>query len=237
MKIRCVWEHNGSDTILYSDNFIGAFTRGKSLHMALGKMEREVISYLKWCGEEVPDMLIPEIVQEKESQLQICDADSEVIFEEEKKPLTEDEYLALKKLALKSSEDFLMLYSMVPDKNKSNLPIRKTFYGDIPRTAEEMYDHTKNVNSYYFGEIGIKIDNEGSISQCRSRGFEVLERTEGYLNNKVFNGSYNEQWSLRKVLRRFIWHDRIHAKAMYRMALNTFGENSVPDIFYYNCNY
>ncbi len=30
MKIRCVWEHHGNDTLLYSDNFVGAFTRGAS---------------------------------------------------------------------------------------------------------------------------------------------------------------------------------------------------------------
>lgn len=27
MIIKCVWEHNGDDTLLYSENFIGAFTR------------------------------------------------------------------------------------------------------------------------------------------------------------------------------------------------------------------
>lgn len=26
-----------------------------------------------------------------------------------------------------------------------------------------MYEHTRNVNDYYFGEIGISADNEGSI--------------------------------------------------------------------------
>ncbi len=26
MKIRCVWEYNSDDSILYADNFIGAFT-------------------------------------------------------------------------------------------------------------------------------------------------------------------------------------------------------------------
>ncbi|WP_055669725.1 hypothetical protein [Desnuesiella massiliensis] len=234
MKIRCVWEHNGSDTILYSDNFIGAFTRGKALEIALEKMQQEVISYIKWCGEEIPDVFTTEIIQEKSSELQICDADSDIIFEEEKKPLTEKEYATLKKLALKSAEDFLLLYSMISDKNKSNLPMRKTFYGDVPRTAQEMYEHTKNVNSYYFGEIGIEIDNSGSILDCRRRGFKILENKERYLNNDVFEGSYNEQWSLRKMLRRFIWHDRIHAKAMYRMALKTFGENSVPNIFMFD---
>ena len=36
---------------------------------------------------------------------------------------------------------------------------------------------------------------------------------------------------MRNELRRFIWHDRIHAKAMYRMALKTFGTGAVPKIF------
>lgn len=55
-----------------------------------------------------------------------------------------------------------------------------------------------------------------------------------FLNNNVFDGSYGEKWSLRKVLRRFIWHDRIHAKAMYRMAVKTFGFDVIPNIFKFN---
>ena len=34
MIINCVWEHNGSDTLLYAANFIGAYTRGESLEIA-----------------------------------------------------------------------------------------------------------------------------------------------------------------------------------------------------------
>ena len=94
-----------------------------------------------------------------------------------------------------------------------------------------MYKHTKNVNTYYFGEIGVQVDNNGTIAECRERGFALLERQRDFLENQVFLGSYDEEWSLRKVLRRFIWHDRIHAKAMYRMALKTFGTGAVPNIF------
>lgn len=95
----------------------------------------------------------------------------------------------------------------------------------------EMYEHTKNVNAYYFGEIGVETDNEGSILECRIRGFELLEEKHDFLENRVFDGSYGEQWSLRKLLRRFVWHDRIHAKAMYRMALKTFPDAFIPNIF------
>ena len=231
MKIRCVWEHNGEDSILYSDNLIGAFTRGRTRDIALGKMDDEVRAYLRWRNGPEPESLEIEIVQEKISELDVSDADSDVLFEAEKGALDPSEYEELKALALRSAGDFLTLYESVPDKNRSCLPGRQTFYGQVPRTAFEMYEHTKNVNGYYFGEIGVEADNEGSILSCRARGFDLLETHPGFLDNSVFEGSYGEQWSLRKLLRRFIWHDRIHAKAMYRMAVKTFGVDTVPNIF------
>lgn len=59
------------------------------------------------------------------------------------------------------------------------LPARKTFYGAVPRTAEEMYVHTKNVNAYYFGEIGVEAGNDGDILSCRCEGFARLEPAGG----------------------------------------------------------
>ena len=231
MKIRCVWEHNGDDSIVYSDNYIGAFTRGQTKDIALWKMGDEVRSYLHWKNVLEPESFEIEIVQEKISGLNISDADSDVIFEAEKGGLDLAEYKELKTLALRSAKDFLTLYESIPDKNRSCLPNRQTFYGQVPRTAFEMYEHTKNVNEYYFGEIGVEADNQGSILSCRARGFELLETCPDFLNNSVYKGSYGEEWSLRKLLRRFIWHDRIHAKAMYRMAIKTFGVDAVPNIF------
>ena len=233
MKIKCIWEHNGDDSLIYAENCVGAFTRGSMPDSALGKMPEEIRSYFAWLGEAVPEEIDTDIVQEKTSDLEIKDADSDVIFDGEREPLTIEEYTELKGLALKSAEDFLSLYESIPDKNVSCMPVRRTFYGQVPRTAEEMYMHTKNVNSYYFGEIGVDADNEGSILECRKRGFELLENTSGFLNNLLQEGSYGEMWSVRKVLRRFIWHDRIHAKAMWRMARKTFEKAEIENIFHF----
>ena len=233
MKIRCVWEHNGDDSLIYSDNLTGVFTRGRTRDIALGKMADEVRAYLRWRDGSELESLETEIIQEKISELNISDADSDVLFEAEKGALNLEGYEELKSLALRSAGDFLALYEAVPDKNRSCLPSRPTFYGQAPRTASEMYEHTKNVNAYYFGEIGVEADNEGSILSCRARGFDLLEAQPGFLNNRVFEGSYGEEWSLRKLLRRFIWHDRIHAKAMYRMAVRTFGADAVPNTFHF----
>ena len=234
MKIRCVWEHNGDDSILYAENFIGAFARGASKDSAIQKMSSEIKSYLRWKGTLTLDCFETEIVQEKCSKLTISDADTDVLFDEERKELCASEYTDLKSLALKSAYDFLALYQAIPDKNKSCLPARATFYGQAPRTAFEMYEHTKNVNDYYFGEIGVAANHEGDIAECRERGFSILESQPDFLKNAAYLGSYDEEWSLRKVLRRFIWHDRIHAKAMYRMAVKTFGPDAIPNTFQFD---
>ena len=231
MHVKCIWEHNCEDTLLYAEEYVGAFTRGESLDVALSKIKKEIQSYSVWLGQKMQEEIVPVVVQEKNSDLEIKDADSDVLFLSEEEPLTMEEYVKLRDLALKSATDLLKLYETIPDKNASVLPIRKTFYGPVPRTAEEMYLHTKNVNSYYFGEIGIDADNEGTILECRKRGFEQLERTPDFLNGRLQEGSYGEMWSVRKVLRRFIWHDRIHAKAMWKMAKKTFKNEEIDNVF------
>lgn len=231
MKVYCVWEHNGNDTLLYAVDYIGAYTRGESLEIAKAKMPDEIASYFRWLGEDVSDSMEVVIAGEKASDLAIKDADSDVLFESEKAPLTADEYEKLKALALKSAKDFLALYDSIPDKSATAIAERKTFYGQVPRTADEMYEHTKNVNEYYFAEIDVDADNGGTIYECRKRGFEALEAKPDFLVNAVIEGSYGEDWTLRKVLRRFIWHDRIHARAMYRMAVKVFGAENVANPF------
>ena len=180
-------------------------------------MKAEIINYCGWIGITPPEEIKIQIVQEHDSSLSICDADTDVLFESEKKPLIQNEYETLKELCLKSASDFLELYNSIPNKDYTDVPKRETFYGAVPRTATEMYEHTKNVNDYYFGEIGIKADNNRDILDCRKRAFDTLEKMSYYLDNNVYDGSYNEQWSLRKLFRRFIWHDRIHAKAMRKL--------------------
>ena len=47
MKIRCVWEHNGDDTLLYAVDFVGAYTRGESLEKAIAKIKESGIELLE----------------------------------------------------------------------------------------------------------------------------------------------------------------------------------------------
>ena len=220
--IRCVWEHRGEDTLLWAEDFPGAFARGADLAEAVEKLPRDLSDWSDWTGAALEECSGVAIVSEVISGLDIRDADSDVLMASEREPLSRAEYEMLRDMALRSAERFQALYDSVPDPDRSANPVRQTFYGAVPRTAREMYEHTKNVNAYYFGEIGVEADNEGDIVDCRRRGFEALERQQDFLENRVFEGSWEENWTLRKLLRRFIWHDRIHARAMVRMMERTF---------------
>ena len=231
MKVFIVKEYNKNGYLLYFDNFPGAYTRGKTLEEALLKIPFELESYCRWANIPFDGKTETKIVQEKLSDLHICDADSEVLFDSEKGALSMEDYKLLKHYALKSAQDFLKLYLSVPDKDATVLAQRKTFYGQVSVTANEMYEHTKNVNEYYFAEIGVIANNEPDIYVCRLNGFVELEKQTDFLLNAVIDGSYGEQWSLKKMLRRFIWHDRIHAKAMWRMATKLCGKIENPFYF------
>ena len=132
MSVRCVWEHNGEDTLLWAVNFVGAYTRGASLDEALRKMPREINSYITWAGGPIPNIVEIEIEEESACDLCVRDADSDVLFTREKVPLTRVEYEDLKSLALKSARDFQNLYDSIPDPERPLSPARGTFTGRFP---------------------------------------------------------------------------------------------------------
>ncbi len=230
MEFTCIWEHNHQDTLLHVAELPGACVRGASLEEALGKLESEIRSCHRWLGLPIPEHIDP-ILLDSPSALDIRDADSDVLFPSEREPLSLAEYELLRDRCLRSARDFQTLYESIPDKNRAARPARRTFYGNVPRTAEEMYRHTRSVNDYYFAEIEVPTDQDGTIAACRKRGFDALEQHPDFLGNALFEGSYGESWTLRKVLRRFLWHDRIHARAMYRMAISLWGEDRIPNPF------
>ncbi len=59
-----------------------------------------------------------------------------------------------------------------------------------------------------------------------------METLPDFLSEKVYIAPDGESWTMRKVLRRFLWHDRIHAKAMWRTAVVLWG-SEIKNPFYF----
>lgn len=88
--MRGIWEHNGIGGILWSEDYPGASGRGKTLQEAKGKLLHDIQRYQKWCALDKTCPKANEdivIVQEKDSTLQVQDADSDVLFDSERNSL------------------------------------------------------------------------------------------------------------------------------------------------------
>ena len=234
MKIEAVCEYNEGGYLIYSANFPGAYVRGENENQALAKFGGELRSYLRWSRTAEPPRDAPEIeiIQRKHSNLQICDADSDVLFDAERTVLTEAEYAALKLLVLKSARDFRKLYRSIPNPDISGRAPRTSFYGPVPRTPREMYNHTNQVTAYYAAAFGLEFENVSDIYANRMHVLSELESLPNFLSARVYTAPDGEQWTMRKVLRRFLWHDRIHAKAMWRTASALWGDEIANPFFF-----
>ena len=229
--MKAALEYSDKGCLLWSLDCPGAFARGATREEAIAKLPADVEAFCRWAGWKLPDGSV-EIAEEKyQPEMKIEDADSDMLFESERRPLSQEEYEILRELVLKSARDFESLYASIPDPDAPLGEARSTFYGDYPNTARAMYRHTNSVTAYYVGEVGAEVDNLPGFYENRLNGLGALEQLPDFLDLPAVEGSYGELWSVRKVMRRFLWHDRIHAKAMYRMAVRVFGSAAVPNIF------
>ena len=228
--MKAALEYSDGGFLLWSLDCPGAFARGQGREEVVAKLPADVAAFCRWAGWDYPDGPV-EIAEEKyQPDMKVEDADSDLLFAGENAPLSAEEYEVLKELVLRSATDFEALYASVPDADAPLGEERQTFYGDYPHTARAMYRHTNSVTAYYVSEVGAEMDNRPGFYENRVAGLSALEQIPDFLARPAEEGSYGEWWSVRKVLRRFLWHDRIHARAMYRRAKAVF-ETNIADPF------
>ena len=158
------------------------------------------------------------------------DADGNVLFSSERAPLTPEEYAPLRALVLKSAQCLDQLYAAIPDPEAPLGPERATFYGRCPNTARAMFDHVNNCTGYYIAGLGAECDILPGCCATRLGALAAAEALPGFLDMSPHQAEDGELWTPRKLLRRFLWHDRIHARAMFRRGRANWGEQ-IPDPF------
>ncbi|HEX7318818.1 MAG TPA: hypothetical protein VF399_00475 [bacterium] len=212
------FETNGKGYIGYVVELPGAYVRGRTREEAIAKVNLEVGSYLKWLKIKPARDHEIKIVQTHESSLMVEDADNEILLEADKTRLTGHEFRTLTALVNFSGKTFGQLYanSMLKDwVDKAR--VRKTFYGDNPSTIQEIFDHVKGCQHYYLSRMKLPVKTGDDFMAIRKFCLKKLEALYRKHNNMLIFELDNELWTLKKVLRRFIWHDRIHGKAIIRI--------------------
>ncbi|HEX9911650.1 MAG TPA: hypothetical protein VGB01_00210 [candidate division Zixibacteria bacterium] len=213
------FETNEKGYIGYLVELPGAFIRGRTEEEAISKLRREVNLYLIWLSITPEQTYKIQVVQRHQSALAVEDADNEILLEADKKVMGEEEFKNLVDLVCYSGETFLQLYKKTRFKEwVDESRVRKTFYGENPRTIQEIFDHVKGCQYYYLSRTRITFDKkEEDFIKIREFCLEKIEELYHVNNNSLIFEVENELWTIKKILRRFIWHDRVHAKAMTRI--------------------
>lgn len=235
--IEVIAEYNETGAMLWADAYPGAFSRGETVSKALEKFPKALSEYARWAyGAPLPNLAESDFVvtHAYRTDLAVEDADSNVLFPSERLPMDMTEYTQKKQLCIRSAMDFEKLYASVPQKDRSLRKSRRTFYGRIPCSAREMIEHTNHTLAYYAHAVGVPFENEGGLLENRKRLFRALESTPDFLAPRVYTDADGELWTRRKLLRRLLWHDRIHARALYRLAVSFWSRERIENPFFFS---
>ena len=213
-----VFETNGKGFLGWIVELSGAYTRGKTIDEAREKVDIEIIEYKKWLNMPLEKEII---TNEKivETKAAVDDADSEIILEYDIIDYTNIEQLDddCNKILISANKLQEIYdkcnYKDIVDRTKE----RRTFYGDVNSTIKKQYEHIVQCEyGYYLHNIGLEIKMKENLVENRFETVKLLKNKYISERNKYYKYS-EEDWTLKKVIRRIIWHDRIHGKAIERM--------------------
>lgn len=211
------FETNGSGWLGYIAELPGAFVRGASEAECLGKVPEEIERYALWLGTRKPGRIAYQTERVHRSPLCVEDADNEILLAFDRPRLDAGIFDSWIQVADRSGKCFQDLYENVTDATwKDPARLRTTFLGDCPSSIREVFTHVDRVQQYYLSCLDIPdMLREGSFSDRRSECLDrITELYESGLDDIRWNS--HEGWTIAKALRRYIWHDRIHAKSIVR---------------------
>jgi hypothetical protein len=218
-RLSLAFETNGRGCLGFIVQLPGAYVRAPTEREALTKVRSEMKSYSRWLEAKPSPSVRTMIVQWHRSQLQVEDADSEILLDADRRPFLEGEFATLLDFVRYSGETIFKAYEEAELKEWVDESRRRsTFYGTVPSTIQEVLGHVSSSQHFYMARLGVHLENDtNDFLEIRRRCADELARLHDRgINSNLFS-SENELWTLKKVLRRLVWHDRIHGKAMIRM--------------------
>ena len=232
---KAVLEYNDKGVTLWSLRYPGAFARGETAAEAVRKLPAACRRYRLWAKLPIEaDAAGDEQVRctrKIKVDAPVEEGFTEALFPEEKLALDMARYTSLKTLCLISARDLEALFASIPQKDRALLKSRRTVYGKVPVTAREMLSHVIEAQRTWSTLFGVNLGESQGLLADRKQLFIGLEGQPGYLAGRLVTGPDGELWTLRKLLRRLLWHDALHGRALYRKAVTFWQKERIKNPF------
>jgi hypothetical protein len=202
----------------------GCFGRGPTAAEALDAAPGAIADYFAWAAAHDPATPRPSAAVETRLVESFTARPSaqrpgyliNAFFEDDRRALAFwDVAVALRVLEW-SREDLLRLLASLP----GDL-LRRVAPRQGPRSIADVVEHAAGAENWYFSHLGLAIDRAGLPADPIARLHAVRVHARSVLPDLVGDDRvierYGEFWSARKIVRRMLWHERVHAAQIARV--------------------
>lgn len=218
-EVELAIESNDRGAMCHLVEPLGAFTRGETEAHAVEKAYSEYCSYVRWLGVDTDAPVHFSIVQSHRTDLDVQEADSDILLDSDCLNRSRKDIDLIKELLLHSASTLEALFAQaeLPDRVDSQMT-GLTFYGERPDTIRKVFSHVNRTQDYYMSRVGLGIPEEHASFLARRENC-VTQLSKHWPSGHTLHPTAvdGERWTHLKVLRRLLWHDRIHAKSIVRM--------------------
>jgi len=217
-------------TQIFVKELPGCYSRSPTFEGAVAKMPTKIREFLDWLrknGERIEDAcyeIETEVSEIVKGNWPVNLGDSQALFNADLKPLSRDEVERCIRYMNYATMDLMDLYLKTPKEALEWKPDQST-----PRHIKQIAEHVAEVDLFYLERLRkrnfsdwplnfLEVCSELSTMRLSNLSEEEMDCTLSHHPPGGWTGTTEpEGWTVRKVLRRFVWHKRLHTATVKKL--------------------
>jgi len=208
----------------------GCYSRAPTLDEAIAKVPRKIREFLDWLrrhGEPIDEAKYEvevELSERIDGDWPVNLGDSQALFRADLRPLDKEEVERCIRYIRHAREDVINLYLSAPTDALEWKPDQST-----PRHIKRIAEHIAEVDLFYIERLrgrrfrdwpltSLEVGNELASLRLSNLANDEMNCVVSHHPPGGWTGTTEaEGWTTRKVLRRFIWHERLHMATIEKL--------------------
>jgi hypothetical protein len=204
----------------------GLFVNEPSEEEGLRQLPGAIVAYLQWLrrhGEDidVPDAATVAVAERQTPDLDLAYGEYVALYDRDRVPVTDDDLVQTTRWMRYMRHDTLDLVGRLP---ADAIAWRRT--PDHEYSIGDYLEHIARAERWYLSRLWPEVPKHVpgptpllSLVQSRERALNWLLTMPADLRGKVIDLGGGDLWTARKVLGRYLYHERYHIRSIARIAL------------------
>lgn len=199
----------------------GCFSAARNLEDAVAGARSEIAAYVEWLGSyglgapAFDGEIQTDVVQSFRSFVSEGDYIVNAFFEDDRRPVSEDEVQSGLSLLVCTRRDLLNVIEPVsPKQLDASIP------GEVQGSIRGILKHVAWAEWWYLDRLDLAFPDAEMPRDVMAMLKRVRTHTTntwpGFVNSPQITERVGEKWSPRKVVRRTLWHERAHTRQILR---------------------